>query len=378
MHDAKHSWTPVSKDIQFWLPSLPSCSHSKLSIQCGTDGKHWAEPRRSPIIFHGVSFQPDLSKTVRPSLHHFSIHSLLLTRPHRSLSVMWKPSPTSCSTKVEMASSWPGHPLHSPAWPSKPNNLGHQVDKNERSAGKDGNQKESTTPGLQLLCAPKTLLKATQIYHEAMETAEFTRIVVVFMASYGSTSVCSLYFCACSWQRMLLYSSSWLCRTGILLSAISFSWLEENNVDRNVSFTPLKTVKRNCYWKQTIKAIRKWQKTHRKLNSEPREKPCGMTLWIKDIIWQCCKSTAYVEIRPYGCSCSHLLPANKCEHSHSHWWESPNFHPVHSNLFYLQIFTTSWPSQTRFTVWKYSYVLPAPPQMGAQLLDHLCPSHFWG
>lgn len=62
MHGAKHSWTPVSKDIQFWLPSLPSCSHSKLSIQCGTDGKHWAEPRRSPIIFHGVSFQPDLSK----------------------------------------------------------------------------------------------------------------------------------------------------------------------------------------------------------------------------------------------------------------------------------------------------------------------------
>lgn len=55
-------------------------------------------------------------------------------------------------------------------------------------------------------------------------------IMVVFMASDGSTSVCSLYFCACSWQRMLLYSSSWLCRTGILLSAISFSWLEENNV----------------------------------------------------------------------------------------------------------------------------------------------------
>lgn len=160
---------------------------------------------------------------------------------------MWKPSPTSCSTKAEMASSWPGHPLHSPSWPLKPNNLGHQEDKNERSAGKDGNQKESTPPGLQLLCAPKTLLKATQIYHEAMETAEFTRIVVVFMASSGSTSVCSLYFCACSWQRMLLYSSSWLCSTGILLSAISFSWLEENNVYRNISFTLLKTVKRNCY-----------------------------------------------------------------------------------------------------------------------------------
>lgn len=168
------------------------------------------------------------------------------------------------------------------------------------------------------------------------------------MASSGSTSVCSLYFCACSWQRMLLYSSSWLCSTGILLSAISFSWLEENNVYRNISFTLLKTVKRNCYWKQTIKAIRKWQKTHRKLISEPREMPCGMTLWIKDIIWQCCKSTAYVEIRPYGCSCSHLPPANKCEHSHSHWWESPNFHPVHSNLFYLQIFTPSCPFQTRF------------------------------
>lgn len=54
--------------------------------------------------------------------------------------------------------------------------------------------------------------------------------MVVYTASHYSTSVCSLYFCACSWQRILLYSSSWLCRTGILLSAISFSWVEENNV----------------------------------------------------------------------------------------------------------------------------------------------------
>lgn len=89
-----------------------------------------------------------------------------------------------------------------------------------------------------------------------------------------------------------------------------------------------------------------------------------MTLRIKDIMWQCCKSTSYVEIRPYGCSCSYLPPANKCEHSHSHWQESPSFHPVRSNLFYLQIFTMSCPFRTRFTVCKYSYVLPAPPQTG--------------
>lgn len=72
--------------------------------------------------------------------------------------------------------------------------------------------------------------------HVAIKRAVFTSTTVVFVVSYGSTSVCSLYFCACSWQRMLLYSSSWLCRTGILLSAISFSWLEENvNTGKYVS-----------------------------------------------------------------------------------------------------------------------------------------------
>lgn len=69
------------------------------------------------------------------------IHSLLLTPSHRNLAVMWKPSPTSCSTKAEMASLWPEHPLHSTARPSKPKNLGHQENENETSAGTDGKLK---------------------------------------------------------------------------------------------------------------------------------------------------------------------------------------------------------------------------------------------
>lgn len=90
----------------------------------------------------------------------------------------------------------------------------------------------------------------------------------------------------------------------------------------------------------------------------PQVNPCGLTLRIKDVRWQDCRSTAYVEIRPCRCSCSYLLPTNKCSwHSHSHWWESPSCHLVCTNLFDLQIYTTSRPFRTRFTLSLNTYTL---------------------
>ncbi len=45
----------------------------------------------------------------------------------------------------------------------------------------------------------------------------------VVMVTVWPTSLCRRCFCACSWQRALLYSSSWLCSAGTFLWASSFS-----------------------------------------------------------------------------------------------------------------------------------------------------------
>lgn len=87
-------------------------------------------------------------------------------------------------------------------------------------------------------------------------------VKLVVMVTAWPTSVCRRCFCAWSWQRALLYSSSWLCSPGTFLWASSFScsFTQWEQIDEGHAATCTVSMKHEGYatLARTLLAVNVW------------------------------------------------------------------------------------------------------------------------